>query len=87
METEYICNMDKIATIEIHQSEETGKYYFHFICWNGRGYDGLWQDSKELSTETLNNVYEIIEKNTDIFTKEQWEKEIREDWEKRGMAF
>ena len=65
-ETENICNMEEIATIEIRQSEQTGKKYFNFICWNDRGYNGLWQESKAISEDVINQIFKILEENTEI---------------------
>jgi hypothetical protein len=50
-EKDNICNMPEIATIEIHKSKETGRYYIHYICHNWKindlnfnAVDGLWTD-------------------------------------------
>ena len=65
-ETENVCNMEKIATIEIRQSEQTGKKYLNFICWNDRGYNGIWQESKEIPEDVIEKIYKILEENTEI---------------------
>lgn len=70
MEKTYVCNMPEIATIELHQSNETGKYYFHFIGWTGRKETyGIWHDSEATEEEIkwitdmvqLNNAKELLD--------------------------
>lgn len=45
-EDENICNLPKLATIELHKSNKTGHYYLTFIehvsGWN----EGRWQDQE-----------------------------------------
>lgn len=45
-EKDNICNLPKLANIEIHRSNETGKYYLTFIEWMSGWNDGLWQDQE-----------------------------------------
>ena len=42
-EKDNICNLPKIADIEIHRSNETGKYYLNFIEWVSEWNEGRWQ--------------------------------------------
>lgn len=45
MERENVCNMPEVATIEIHESAETGKNY---ACWISAD-TGYWINTKPLS--------------------------------------
>ena len=49
-ETQNICNMDKVATIELHRSEKTGKYYADFIIHIPDRLDihQGWRETKEI---------------------------------------
>jgi len=72
-----VCNMPEKATIEIHQSKETGKFYLNFICWNNRGYDGIWLNSKEeISPEVVNVIYDFLEACANVPVEEEVDEEF-----------
>ena len=44
-ETENVCNMPKLLTLEVHRSEETGRYYLEFIDTSGMtANQGVWSN-------------------------------------------
>jgi len=45
-EKDNICNLPRIATIQIHRSSETGKFYLNFIEWMSGWNEGRWQDQE-----------------------------------------
>ena len=45
-EKDNICNLPKVANIEIHRSNETGHFYITFIEWASGFNDGLWQNQE-----------------------------------------
>ena len=72
-----VCNMPEKAIIEIRQSKETGKFYLSFICWNNRGYDGIWRNSKEeISPEVVTAIYDFLEACADVPVEEEVDEEF-----------
>ena len=53
-ETENVCNMPEVLNIEVHRSEQTGRYYIEFIDWSGTGRVGSWTTRN--ITEAIFNV-------------------------------
>lgn len=44
-ETENVCNMPKLLTLEVHRSEETGRYYLEFLDTSGMtANQGVWSN-------------------------------------------
>lgn len=55
-ETQNVCAMPEIATIELHRSEETGNYYLNYITWfdgDDRCVSAHWRTSTPLSCEAV----------------------------------
>lgn len=60
-ETENVCNMPELFTMELHQSEQTGKLYLNFISWIGPTEVGEWTDI-ETTSKDVENLLEIVKK-------------------------
>lgn len=61
-ESENVCNMPTICRIEIHKSEETGKYYSEFIQFReckDQSECGVWND-KHISKKKMQEVINLI---------------------------
>ena len=69
----------KITIVEVLKDKNTGKFYFSFITHTDRGYNGLWQLSHEVSNETLEKFYEILEKSADLFTEKDYDNQFDYD--------
>lgn len=61
VETENVCNMPELFTMELHQSEQTGKFYLNFISWIGPTEAGEWTDI-EITSKDVENLLEIVKK-------------------------
>ena len=61
VETENVCNMPYLFTMELHQSEQTGKFYLNFISWIGPTEMGEWTEIKVKSMD-VENLLNIVKK-------------------------
>ena len=61
IETENVCNMPLLFTMELHQSEQTGKLYLHFISWIGPTEMGSWTGIEVKGTD-VDNLLNIVKK-------------------------
>lgn len=61
VETENVCNMPELFTMELHQSEQTGKFYLNFISWIGPTEMGEWTDI-EVTSMDVENLLNIVKK-------------------------
>lgn len=61
VETENICNMPELFTMELHQSEQTGKFYLNFLSRIGLTEVGEWIDI-EITSKDVENLFEIVKK-------------------------
>lgn len=61
LEAENVCNMPELFTMELHQSEQTGKLYLNFISWIGSTEVGEWMDI-EITSKDVENLLEIVKK-------------------------
>ena len=58
-ETENICNMPEIATVELHRSNDTGNYYLKYLTRfddDDRCVSGWWRTSAPLPNETVEKI-------------------------------
>jgi len=56
-EEDNVCNMNKLGTIEIYQSEKTGKLYLEFIIFDGEFPNcGMWTTTKEIFPEEFERL-------------------------------
>ena len=70
-ENDNICNLPKLADIELHRSNETGHYYLTFIEWVSGWNDGMWQD-QEISEDIARLILSLCypEHVTQMMTKD-----------------
>lgn len=69
-ETENICNMPEVLTLEIHKSEDTGKYYATFIGYSEKmewKQQGKWLDTRELKESFVEEIVSSLMENVDYF--------------------
>lgn len=63
-ETDNVCNMPQLVTVNIHRSKKTGAYYLHVINYDGRikTEHGLWTDV-EITEKEVEEIADIINRN------------------------
>ena len=60
-ETENVCNMPELFTMELHRSEQTSKLYLNFISWIGPTEIGNWTEIEVKGTD-VENLLNIVKK-------------------------
>ena len=61
VETENVCDMPELFTMELHQSEQTCKFYLNFISWIGPTEVGKWTEI-EVKSMDVENLLNIVKK-------------------------
>lgn len=68
-EPDNVCNMPELFTMELHQSEQTGKLYLNFISWIGPTEVGEWIDI-EITSKDVESLIEIVKKGKIVSEEE-----------------